>query len=211
MLWGCFSAKGPGRLIRVKERMNGAMYRSLLKFMKKGGAKEAPSTPPSTSITSDPAATNTPPGPSTSGSGTDPVAPTNTLPGPSTSGSGTDPVAPTNTPPGPSTSGSGTDPVAPTNTLPGPSTSGSTVADAAAPSTLQDPSISEVSSTVTSAQPVDPALWPAHFSDTERIEFVRRGPFKVGSNFIYPKNDGRGFHHGLSYRSLANGEKEILT
>ena len=25
MLWGCFSAKGPGRLIRVKERMNGAM------------------------------------------------------------------------------------------------------------------------------------------------------------------------------------------
>ncbi|KAK3524868.1 hypothetical protein QTP86_010095 [Hemibagrus guttatus] len=23
MLWGCFSAKGPGRLIRVKERMNG--------------------------------------------------------------------------------------------------------------------------------------------------------------------------------------------
>jgi hypothetical protein len=24
---GCFSAKGPGRLIRVKERMNGAMYR----------------------------------------------------------------------------------------------------------------------------------------------------------------------------------------
>ncbi|KAJ4934889.1 hypothetical protein JOQ06_007670 [Pogonophryne albipinna] len=27
MLWGCFSAKGPGRLIRVKERMNGVMYR----------------------------------------------------------------------------------------------------------------------------------------------------------------------------------------
>ncbi|KAJ4919468.1 hypothetical protein JOQ06_018486 [Pogonophryne albipinna] len=26
MLWGCFSAKGPGRLIRVKEIMNGAMY-----------------------------------------------------------------------------------------------------------------------------------------------------------------------------------------
>ncbi|KAJ4935010.1 hypothetical protein JOQ06_007789 [Pogonophryne albipinna] len=29
-LWGCFSAKGPGRLIRVKERMNGAMYREIL-------------------------------------------------------------------------------------------------------------------------------------------------------------------------------------
>ncbi|KAI4892832.1 hypothetical protein NFI96_004610 [Prochilodus magdalenae] len=26
MLWGCFSAKGPGRLVRVHERMNGAMY-----------------------------------------------------------------------------------------------------------------------------------------------------------------------------------------
>lgn len=30
MLWGCFSAKGPGRLIRVQERMNGAMYREIL-------------------------------------------------------------------------------------------------------------------------------------------------------------------------------------
>ena len=30
MLWGCFSARGPGRLIRVKERMNGAMYREIL-------------------------------------------------------------------------------------------------------------------------------------------------------------------------------------
>ncbi|KAJ4933484.1 hypothetical protein JOQ06_030312 [Pogonophryne albipinna] len=29
MLWGCFSAKGPGRQIRVKERMNGAMYREI--------------------------------------------------------------------------------------------------------------------------------------------------------------------------------------
>uniref|UniRef100_A0A8C6LCC8 Transposase Tc1-like domain-containing protein n=1 Tax=Nothobranchius furzeri TaxID=105023 RepID=A0A8C6LCC8_NOTFU len=30
MLWGCFSAKGTGRLIRVKDRMNGAMYREIL-------------------------------------------------------------------------------------------------------------------------------------------------------------------------------------
>uniref|UniRef100_A0A8C8JEE0 Cholesterol transporter ABCA5 n=1 Tax=Oncorhynchus tshawytscha TaxID=74940 RepID=A0A8C8JEE0_ONCTS len=30
MLWGWFSAKEPGRLIRVKERMNGAMYREIL-------------------------------------------------------------------------------------------------------------------------------------------------------------------------------------
>ncbi|KAK3510621.1 hypothetical protein QTP70_011880 [Hemibagrus guttatus] len=31
MLWGCFSAKGPGRLICVKERMNGAMYCEILR------------------------------------------------------------------------------------------------------------------------------------------------------------------------------------
>ncbi|CAJ0940024.1 unnamed protein product, partial [Ranitomeya imitator] len=30
MLWGCFSAKGPGRLIQVHERMNVAMYREIL-------------------------------------------------------------------------------------------------------------------------------------------------------------------------------------
>ncbi|KAI4876714.1 hypothetical protein NFI96_008003 [Prochilodus magdalenae] len=30
MLWGCFSAKETGRLIRVKGRMNGAMYREIL-------------------------------------------------------------------------------------------------------------------------------------------------------------------------------------
>ncbi len=30
MLWGLFSAKGPGRLICVKERMNGVMYREIL-------------------------------------------------------------------------------------------------------------------------------------------------------------------------------------
>ncbi|CAJ0950757.1 unnamed protein product [Ranitomeya imitator] len=30
MLWGCFSAKGPGQLIRIHERMNGAMYLEIL-------------------------------------------------------------------------------------------------------------------------------------------------------------------------------------
>ncbi|KAI4900492.1 hypothetical protein NFI96_003337, partial [Prochilodus magdalenae] len=30
MLWGCFSAKGPERLVRVHERMNGAMYCEIL-------------------------------------------------------------------------------------------------------------------------------------------------------------------------------------
>lgn len=30
MLWGCFSAKGTGRLCCIKKRMNGAMYRQIL-------------------------------------------------------------------------------------------------------------------------------------------------------------------------------------
>ena len=30
MLWGCFSAKGTGRLHRIEERMNGAMYLEIL-------------------------------------------------------------------------------------------------------------------------------------------------------------------------------------
>ena len=30
MLWGCFSAKGRGRLHRIEGRMNGAMYREIL-------------------------------------------------------------------------------------------------------------------------------------------------------------------------------------
>ena len=30
MLWGCFSAKGTGRLHRIERRMKGAMYREIL-------------------------------------------------------------------------------------------------------------------------------------------------------------------------------------
>ena len=30
MLWGCFSAKGTGRLHRIEGRMNGAMYREIM-------------------------------------------------------------------------------------------------------------------------------------------------------------------------------------
>ncbi len=36
MRWGCFSAKGPGRLICVKERMNGPMYREILSENQQG-------------------------------------------------------------------------------------------------------------------------------------------------------------------------------
>ena len=31
MLWGCFSAAGTGRLIRIEAKMNGTMYREFLK------------------------------------------------------------------------------------------------------------------------------------------------------------------------------------
>ena len=30
MLWGCFSAKGTGRLYRIEGKMNGAVYREIL-------------------------------------------------------------------------------------------------------------------------------------------------------------------------------------
>ena len=30
MLWGCFSAAGTGRLVRIKEKMNRAKYREIL-------------------------------------------------------------------------------------------------------------------------------------------------------------------------------------
>ena len=30
MLWGCFSAAGTGRLVRIKAKMNGAKYREIL-------------------------------------------------------------------------------------------------------------------------------------------------------------------------------------
>ena len=30
LLWGCFSAAGTGRLVRIKGKMNGAKYREIL-------------------------------------------------------------------------------------------------------------------------------------------------------------------------------------
>jgi hypothetical protein len=30
MLWGCFSATGAGRLVRIEGKMNGAKYREIL-------------------------------------------------------------------------------------------------------------------------------------------------------------------------------------
>jgi hypothetical protein len=30
MLWGCFSAAGTGRLVKIKGKMNGAKYREIL-------------------------------------------------------------------------------------------------------------------------------------------------------------------------------------
>uniref|UniRef100_A0A667XPW6 TTF-type domain-containing protein n=1 Tax=Myripristis murdjan TaxID=586833 RepID=A0A667XPW6_9TELE len=56
--------------------------------------------------------------------------------------------------------------------------------------------------------PVDPALWPEHITDTDRLEIVRRGPFKVPEGFSFPKGpDGRAFHINLQLKSLPNKEK----
>ncbi|XP_039866244.1 zinc finger MYM-type protein 1-like [Simochromis diagramma] len=54
----------------------------------------------------------------------------------------------------------------------------------------------------------DPALWPAHIVDADRVEIVRRGPFNVSSDFNFPKGpDGRAFHTSLKFKILPNGEK----
>ena len=56
--------------------------------------------------------------------------------------------------------------------------------------------------------PTDPALWPAHILDADRVEIVRRGPFKVSPDFSFPKGpDGRAFHSSLQFKTLPNGEK----
>lgn len=56
--------------------------------------------------------------------------------------------------------------------------------------------------------PIDPALWSAHIVDADRVDIVRRGPFKVSSDFNFPKEpDGRAFHTSLQFKVLSNGEK----
>ncbi|XP_063754676.1 uncharacterized protein LOC134874557 [Eleginops maclovinus] len=56
--------------------------------------------------------------------------------------------------------------------------------------------------------PTDPALWPLRILDADRVEIVRRGPFRVPSDFNFPKGlDGRAFHSSLHFKTLSNGEK----
>ncbi|XDV34378.1 hypothetical protein PO909_004542 [Leuciscus waleckii] len=56
--------------------------------------------------------------------------------------------------------------------------------------------------------PTDPAFWPSKVLDADRVEIVRRGPFKVPSDFNFPKGlDGRAFHSSLQFKTLSNGEK----
>jgi hypothetical protein len=45
MLWGCFSAAGTGRLVRIKAKMNGAKYREILdeSLLQSTGMKGSPS------------------------------------------------------------------------------------------------------------------------------------------------------------------------
>ena len=37
-LWGCFSAAGAGRLVRIDEKMNGAKYTEILNLSRVGGS-----------------------------------------------------------------------------------------------------------------------------------------------------------------------------
>lgn len=56
--------------------------------------------------------------------------------------------------------------------------------------------------------PTDPAFWPSQVLDAYRVKIVRRGPFKVPSDFNFPKAlDGRAFHSSLQFKTLSNGEK----
>uniref|UniRef100_A0A1A8IFY5 Uncharacterized protein n=2 Tax=Nothobranchius TaxID=28779 RepID=A0A1A8IFY5_NOTKU len=55
----------------------------------------------------------------------------------------------------------------------------------------------------------DPAKWPSPITDSIRTELVRRGPTKVPTTFIFPRNegDGRCCHHHYFSRTLTSGEK----
>lgn len=71
----------------------------------------------------------------------------------------------------------------------------------------ETPSQSDADETIV-LSPNDPAHWPSHILDADRVDIVRRGPFKVQPDFIFPKNkDGRAFHTSLNFKILPNGEK----
>ncbi|XP_071060272.1 zinc finger MYM-type protein 1-like isoform X2 [Pseudochaenichthys georgianus] len=56
--------------------------------------------------------------------------------------------------------------------------------------------------------PTDPADCPSHLTDTMRTEFVRRGPYQITPDFIFPRrDDGRSCHHQYFSRTLVNGER----
>ncbi|XP_023696751.1 zinc finger MYM-type protein 1-like isoform X1 [Paramormyrops kingsleyae] len=56
--------------------------------------------------------------------------------------------------------------------------------------------------------PVDPADWPSPLTDIVRTELVRRGPYQVPPDFVFPKRDGaRSCQHLYFFRTLKNGEK----
>ncbi|KAM4534234.1 zinc finger MYM-type protein 1-like [Odontesthes bonariensis] len=96
----------------------------------------------------------------------------------------------------PSTSSLGTDATQPTTTTSG-----------RVSSVTERRSASDIVETYV-PPPTDPALWPAHISDTDRVETVRRGPLKVSPDFSFPKGpDGRAFHSSLQFKTLPNGEK----
>ncbi|KAI2647674.1 Zinc finger MYM-type protein 1 [Labeo rohita] len=105
----------------------------------------------------------------------------------------------------PSTSYEGTDAVV---------TTGDNLQSGSSSIIIEKPSlIKEVETDVVSpvsALQVDPSLWPSRLTDSDRLEIVQRGPFKVESDFSFPKDkDGRGFNSLQCYRILTNGEKVL--
>lgn len=73
-----------------------------------------------------------------------------------------------------------------------------------------DQSRSEASRTV-AAPPNDQGKWLPVLTDFVRSELVRRGPFKPGLDFSYPKDKSRrGFHSGLFQRLLSKIPRRLF-
>ena len=58
--------------------------------------------------------------------------------------------------------------------------------------------------------PTDPALWPSQVLDADRVEIVRRGPFKVPSDFNFPRGlDGMAFHSNSKRSQMERKSWEV--
>ncbi|XP_048870709.1 zinc finger MYM-type protein 1-like isoform X11 [Brienomyrus brachyistius] len=93
--------------------------------------------------------------------------------------------------------------------------SSSTTDEVPSTSSSRVPVCSEISSSAFPVEmetdelcPADPADWPSPLTDIVRTELVRRGPYQVPPDFVFPKRDGaRSCQHLYFFRTLKNGEK----